>query len=68
MYFEFSSPFIEQEIRAVLHKNGFQGDFSEKAFADLDEKKLRFDGVVFREPTGKQYVKISARAKITVVK
>lgn len=68
MYFEFSSPFIEQEIRAVLHKNGFQGDFSEKAFADLVGKKLRFDGVVFREPTGKQYVKISARAKITVVK
>lgn len=68
MYFEFSSPFIEQEIRAVLHKNGFQGDFSEKAFADLVGKKLRFDGVVFREPSGKQYVKISARAKITEVK
>jgi len=68
MYFEFSSPFIEQEIRAVLHKNGFQGDFSEKAFADLVGKKLRFDGVVFREPSGRQYVKISARAKIADVK
>jgi hypothetical protein len=68
MYFEFSSPLDGQEIRAVIHKKGLQGDFSDKAFADLIGKKLRFDGVVFREPNGRQYVKISARAKITEVK
>lgn len=68
MYFDFSKPPDHTQILAVAHNRGFQGEFSDKAFADLIGKKLRFDGTVYREPNGRQYVKISSRKKITEVK
>jgi hypothetical protein len=67
LYFEFSKPTNAKEIMAVAHKKSYQGDFTTTAYKDLIGKKVRFDGTVFREPGGKQYVKIGSREKMKVV-
>jgi serine/threonine-protein kinase len=67
LYFEFSKLTNPAEIMAVALKNEYQDDFTTDAYKDLIGKKVRFDGTVFREPTGKQYVKISARARMKIV-
>jgi len=70
LYFEFSKNTNATEIMAVAHKSDYKekDDFTVTAYRDLIGKKVRFDGTVFREPTGKQYVKISARARMKDVK
>ena len=67
LYFEFSKPAVTTEVMAVAHKSGFEGDFTIDAYKDLIGKKVRFDGTIFREPTGRQYVKISSRERIRVL-
>lgn len=67
LYFEFSKPTNPAEIMVVAHKNSYKDDFTINAYKDLIGKKVRFDGTVFREPTGKQYVKISSRGKMKVI-
>ncbi len=67
LYFEFSKPTNPAEIMVVAHKNSYKDDFTINAYKDLIGKKVRFDGTIFREPTGKQYVKISSRGKMKVV-
>ena len=67
LYFEFSKPAVTTEVMAVAHKSGFEGDFTIDAYKDLIGKKVRFDGTIFREPTGRQYVKISSRERIRVI-
>ena len=67
LYFEFSKLTNPVEIMAVAHKRDYKEDFTIDAYKDLIGKKVRFDGTVFREPTGKQYVKISARARMKIV-
>lgn len=68
LYFEFSLPLQQQDIHVVAHKNSFQDEFKIEAYKDMIGKNLRFDGVVFREPTGRQYVKITTTKKITEAK
>jgi hypothetical protein len=68
LYFEFSSPLQPQEIHVVAHKNNLEGEFKVEAYNHLIGKNLRFDGIVFREPTGRQYVKITTTKKITEAK
>lgn len=67
LYFEFSKPRNEEEIMAVAHKREYKDDFTVNAYEDLIGKKVRFDGTVFREPKGRQFVKISARERIKIV-
>ena len=67
LYFEFSKITNPVEIMAVAHKREYKDDFTIDAYKDLIGKKVRFDGTVFREPTGKQYVKISARSRMNIV-
>jgi hypothetical protein len=67
LYFEFSKLTNPAEIMAVAHKREYKDDFTTDTYKDLIGKKVRFDGTVFREPTGKQYVKISARAQMKIV-
>lgn len=67
LYFDFSKPADFTEVMAVAHKRGYTDDFSPGAYSDLIGKKVRFEGTVFREPDGKQFVKISTRKKINVV-
>jgi hypothetical protein len=52
----------------VAHKNNLEGEFKVEAYNHLIGKNLRFDGIVFREPTGRQYVKITTTKKITEAK
>jgi hypothetical protein len=68
LYFEFSSPLQPQEIHVVAHKNNLEGEFKVEAYNHLIGKNLRFDGIVFREPTGRHYVKITTTKKITEAK
>lgn len=67
LYFDFSNPAVPTEIMAVAHKSGYPDDFLTSAYKDLIGKKVRFDGTVFREPSKRQYVKISSRSKIKVI-
>lgn len=67
LYFEFSKPRNEEEIMAVAHKREYKDDFTVNAYEDLIGKKVRFDGTVFREPKGRQFVKIRARERIKIV-
>jgi hypothetical protein len=67
LYFEFSEPPVATEIKAVAHKSKYPDDFTPGAYSDLIGKKVRFNGKVFREPNGKQYVKIISRQQFTVV-
>jgi hypothetical protein len=67
LYFEFSKPTNAAEIMAVAHKSSYKGDTTIDAYKDLIGKKVRFDGTVFRESTGRQYVKISARERMKIV-
>ena len=64
LYFDFSNPAVPTEIMAVAHKSGYPDDFLTSAYKDLIGKKVRFDGTVFRERSGRQYVKISSKGKI----
>jgi hypothetical protein len=64
LYFDFSNTAVPTEIMAVAHKSGYPDDFLTSAYKDLIGKKVRFDGTVFREPSGRQYVKISSKGKI----
>jgi hypothetical protein len=67
LYFDFSQPSDNTEIKAVAHKRSYQDDLNPNAYADLIGKKLRFEGTVFREPTGRQFVKIGSRKQIKVI-
>ena len=70
LYFEFSKNTNATEIMAVAHKSDYKekDDFTVTAYRDLIGKKMRFDGTVFKEPTGKQYVMIRSREKMKDVK
>lgn len=67
LYFEFSNPTNAKEIMAVAHKRDFKDDFNITAYKDLIGKNMRFDGTVFKEPGGKQYVKIRSREQMKVL-
>ncbi len=67
LYFEFSNPTNDTEIAAVALKREYKDEFAINAYKDLKGKKVRFDGTVYREPTGKQYVKISSRSRMKIV-
>lgn len=67
LYFEFAKPRNEEEIMAVAHKREYKDDFTVNAYEDIIGKKVRFDGTVFREPKGRQFVKITARKMIKVL-
>jgi hypothetical protein len=66
LYFEFSRPDNPDEIMAVALKKEYEGDFTDRSYLDLIGKKVRFDGTVYKN-SGKQYVKISARAQMKIV-
>ena len=66
LYFEFSKLTNPAEIMAVALKNEYQDDFTTDAYKDLIGKKVRFDGTVYKN-SGRQYVKISARAQMKIV-
>ena len=51
---------------AVAHKREYKDDFTIDAYKDLIGKKVRFDGTVYKN-SGRQYVKISARAQMKIV-
>lgn len=67
LYFNFSDPLNQTEIKAVAHKSNYQGEATPQSYADLLGKRVRFEGTVFREPNGRQFVKISSRNKLKVV-
>lgn len=67
LYFEFSSPINREEISVVAPKGNYQGEFTPQSYADLRGKMVQFEGVVYREPNGRQFVKISSRKKLKVV-
>ena len=50
----------------MVHKSNYQGKVSPQSFVALIGKEVRFEGAVFREPNGRQFVKIISRKKLKV--